>query len=201
MKISLLLFGCASLTLLLSCGGNNISDKTTKDSAHIKDSIMQHVSAQQAKDTEQEAAEKARIDSIRQTQINEEYKQGLSVSTGKIKNVTGEGTYNELTMPFYVQNNTSIPWEADDYYITFKVEEEYQTEEGDLDVKWFNRKVPGKTVRPGEKITIIHKDSGWYPKDIKIKTKLGKEKFAVRFKEHTVFDSQLDKFIAKNPDK
>ena len=183
------------MMVMVSCSGNHGVEKGRDDSARIADSIAQ-VEAAKA------AAEQARLDSIRQDsimqkQIDDEYKNGLNVTVGKTKSVNGEGTYNELTMTFIVENNTNITWEADDYDITFKVEEEYQTEEDDLDVKWFTKKAHGKNVLPGEKITIIHKDSGWYPKDIKIKTKLIKEAFAEKFKENTTFDTKLNKFVAK----
>ena len=190
-----LLFGLAALFLLTSCVGKRNSEKTREDSARVADSIAQ-VEAAKA------VVEQARQDSILLYQINEEYQKGLILTTGNIKGVNAEGTYNELTMKFIVENNTNITWDANDYNITFKVKEEYQIEEsGDLDVKWFNRKAKGKTVRPGEKITIIHKDSGWYPKDIKIKPNLDKEEFTTRFKENTVFDPQLDMFVEKPQEK
>lgn len=74
MKNFLFIIGIASLTLLLSCGGNNSANKAYEDSIRKADSLAQVEAARQAEEAEQAAAEQARLDSIRQDSIAQEEK-------------------------------------------------------------------------------------------------------------------------------
>ena len=80
-----------ALPLLLLCACKD--KKVEKDPVEITliDSLNK------IEDQKIKADEEALQDSILQKQIDEEYKNGLSVSTENIKSVNAEGTNNDLT--------------------------------------------------------------------------------------------------------
>ena len=66
------LVGETALLLMASCVGNDSSEKAKEDSTRIADSIAQVDAARQAEEAAQAAAERVRLDSIRQDSIAKE---------------------------------------------------------------------------------------------------------------------------------
>lgn len=67
-----LLFGAVALFLMTGCSGNGTSEKTRKYSLRIADSIEQVEASRQAEEAVQEAAERARQDSIRRNSVRQD---------------------------------------------------------------------------------------------------------------------------------
>lgn len=188
-----LLFGGAALFLIASCNGNGSTGKANEDYESTDNQT------DQIEDTKiTTALDQASMDSIMNVQIDDEYKKGLTVKAGKekVKNIP-ETTMTKMTLPLIVDNKTSVTWEDGDYEITYSYLTEYWDENGEED-RWFPKKAKGKHIGPNETITITDKNDGWEFKNVKLKPKLSKEEFALRFKKQTMFDKAQNKYIPKN---
>ena len=183
---------------MASCAGKSGSEKVQEDYSQDTDSVTEEV----VDDNDVEALENqtALEDSIMNVQIEEEYKNGLSIKKTNAKRRQtsyGEPPWPYYTFDFVVENNTSIKWGGADYYISYSILDEASTEDGMLYDKWFAKKVSGKDISVGESVNLSHKSDGWEYKGVKLKKKLSKEEFAKRFKEQTVFDKVQNIFIPK----
>ena len=170
------------ILVMASCG-NREAEKAAEDSARMVDSIAKIEEARQK-------AEQARIDSIRQdsilnSQIEEQYKNAITLNPGK-KSVRqlDEHTDKIVDWPLELVNNTDIALSSNDYEITYLEEYEDMTPEGDLEMFKKNRKLKGPDLSPkGSGEAKIHDSSTEDIRNPKVKLKISKEEFAKRYRE------------------